>query len=1493
VQTLLADHGDRLTVAAHNGPTTTVVSGDPAALEELRASVERQGAFFQLVKVDYASHSAQMDPLRDELLDALAGIAAGPTSIPMLSTVTADLVSGPECDSHYWIRNIRDPVLFAQAIESLARGGHDIFVEVSPHPILTGAIAECLRHAARDGAALSSLRRGEDGRGSILGSLGSLYALGYPVDWSRLHGSRGRVVPLPSYPWQREHFWLDKRVMTDGAQGGPTGKGLLGRSLASSVQVGMYFWERDLSVSGVPYLGDHRVQELAVLPAAAYLEMALAATAEVLGDGPHLLEKVTFEKALFLPENEPKTVQLAMAAQMGGATFQFLSRDTSSAGAAATWTRHAAGAVRVLDPAAQAPVTEHEPIGAIQARCQETLSGPDLYRAVQERGLHYGPSFQGLERLWRREGEALGRLRASVEVESSAKAYRIHPALLDACFHVVAAALPKSIVGDDQLYLPVSVASMRLHAQPGLTLWSHAIVHPVPAEKPDTIEADVVAFDDAGQVVVEVRGLGLQRVEQQRSELRDWLYEVRWTTKALTDQARALDPLPPEQRGRWLVFADAHGAAESLRGLLEARGEHCVLLSRTANAREFLAEAFGPDQPAWRGIVHMWSLDTAAVDETTAATLADAREAGCVSALHLVQALAGADRGDAPRLWLVTQGAQAVGVPVDSVSIAQAPLWGLGKTIAVEHPELHCTRIDLGPAGGPEEIRALFHELWLNDGEDEVALRGGERYVPRLVRRSPEPTAPQPVVVSGDQPFRLEVPTVGVLDNFVLRSTRRRSPGAGEVEIRVAASGLNFRDVLTALGLVPPAFDNRLEFGFECAGTIVTVGEGVERFRVGDEVIAGARATLASYAIAPEALVVPKPHHLSFEAAATIPIAYMTAYYALHHMGRLRAGERVLIHAAAGGVGLAAVQIAQRIGAEIFATAGSPEKREFLHSLGIRHVMDSRSLAFAGQVRELTDDRGVDVVLNSLAGDFIPASLSTLAPGGRFLEIGKVDVLKNTPLGMGLLEKNVAFFVIDLAQLFKTRLDFCRSVLEEATGFLQEETFKPLPFQVFPVSQAVDAFRHLAQAKHIGKVILSLQEPEVSVMPAPHDEVLVRADGTYLITGGFGGLGLAVARWLAEQGARHLVLMGRSGPSSGEAKEALETLQRAGVEVAVAHGDVAREADVARVLNGVRAHLPPLRGVVHAAGVLDDGILLQQDSERFARVMAPKIDGAWALHTLTADDPLDFFVLFSSGASVLGSPGQGNYVAANAFLDALAHHRRARGLPGLSINWGAWAEVGLATRADRVKHLTAQGILPFTPAQGTRMLADLLRQNAPQLTALQIDWSKLLAVYSPPLLSELAQEVAARIGAAAPSRDGLTREHLEAAAPGARHELLQEFLVNQIARVLRCSPAKVDVHQPLTRLGIDSLMAVELKNRIEANLTIKLPVVALLKGPSLATLAAELLKQVGMAATGESAPPIVRQETAAELLSRVDQLSEAEVDTLLRSADDARPEERR
>jgi len=824
----------------------------------------------------------------------------------------------------------------------------------------------------------------------------------------------------------------------------------------------------------------------------------------------------------------------------------------------------------------------------------------------------------------------------------------------------------------------------------------------------------------------------------------DWLYKLEWQAKAYSREAY----FQPDRPGSWLIFSDSRGVGDALAERLEARGETCIMVfpgetysaaeqhhfwinpTSPADLEQLLQDTRSPNYPPYRGVLHLWSLETAgSPEDTTLASLQAAQTLGCCNALLLVQALAKAGLPVPSRLWLVTCGAQAVGTESAAVSVAQAPLWGLGRVIALEHPEFQCACIDLEPGSEIVEIQPLFQELWSHDYEDQVAFRRSVRYVPRLVRMASDSqgaSISQPgengsrLKIPATQSFELDISKPGQLDTLALRPVMRHEPGPGQVEIQVHAVGLNYRDVLKAMGVYP---GEPIPFGAECSGKIARTGKDVEDFQIGDEVIAIAPASFTRFATTYSALVVAKPHHLSFEEAATIPVTFLTAHYALNHLARMSKGERVLIHASAGGVGLSAVQLAQRAGAEIFATAGSPEKRAFLQYIGVKHVLDSRSLAFADEVMQLTEGKGVDIVLNSLPGEYIPKSFSTLAPYGRFLEIGKTDIYLNRSLDLYPFYNNLSYFAIDLDRLCRDRPALVRSLFLELVEYFKNGTLKPLPRYVFPIQEVEGAFRYLTQRKNIGKVVVSLQD---AVQQQPSETTItLRSDATYLITGGLGSLGLLIAHWMAHQGVRHLVLMGRQGVT-GSTRAAIDALEKTGAQVAVARADVAQEEQVASVLARIGDSMPPLRGVIHAAGVLDDGLLLNLDQERLSAVMAPKVQGAWNLHALTLNTPLDFFVLFSSVASVLGSPGQGSYAAANAFLDALSHQRRALRLPSLTINWGPWAAVGMAARSDQSRRLALLGMDAIAPQQGLQVLESLLRQDAAQIVAVSAHWQQML-----------------------------------------------------------------------------------------------------------------------------------------------------------------------
>ncbi|NES18398.1 MAG: SDR family NAD(P)-dependent oxidoreductase, partial [Symploca sp. SIO3E6] len=598
-------------------------------------------------------------------------------------------------------------------------------------------------------------------------------------------------------------------------------------------------------------------------------------------------------------------------------------------------------------------------------------------------------------------------------------------------------------------------------------------------------------------------------------------------------------------------------------------------------------------------------------------------------------------------------------------------------------------RIDLDPQQTAEtQAEALFQEIWSEDMEDQVAWRGDSRYVARLVASPHQQAISQQQQLVPSQPFKLGSSQKGSLDNLILEPTTRRSPAAGEVEIRVKSTGLNFRDVLIALDIYP----GEPIMGGDCAGEIVAVGAEVKGFQVGDSVMTMAQGTFSKYVSVNASYVVLKPENLSFEEAASIPINFLTAYYALHHVAQISAGDRILIHAAAGGTGMAAVQIAQQAGAEVFATA-SPPKWEALRQMGVKHIMNSRTYEFADQVMEITQGQGVNIVLNSLtSGDFITKSMSVLSLQGRFVEIAKRGVWALSQVAE--IRPDISYFLVDLVGESQRQPELIDSMLHELADKLSNSLLQPPPLKVFPMEEVISAFRYMQQAKNIGKIVVTQTTQQADAIKPLN----FREDSTYLITGGMGGLGLLVARWMVDKGAKHLVLLGRRSPDDATSQKIRE-LETAGAQVVVEKADVSDLESMTRVLHKIEQSNLPLAGVIHSAGMLSDGVLENQSWSSFEQVMAPKVQGAWHLHQLTQNQPLDFFVLFSSVASLLGSPGQGNHSAANGFLDGLAHYRRAIGLPGLSIHWGAVSQVGEAAELGADVRLQKQGMAVISPNQ--------------------------------------------------------------------------------------------------------------------------------------------------------------------------------------------------
>jgi acyl transferase domain-containing protein/phospholipid N-methyltransferase/acyl carrier protein len=938
---------------------------------------------------------------------------------------------------------------------------------------------------------------------------------------------------------------------------------------------------------------------------------------------------------------------------------------------------------------------------------------------------------------------------------------------------------------------------------------------------------------------------------------------------------------------RRLLLADCTGVAEQLAQHLRKSGA-CIataiagkefsrrgewdfvvdpldLASMERLLREARAVMGGPLDE----IVHLWSLDADIRRTNTVDALSQATARLQGGLLHLAQAIS---KGESAPLILVTRGGVDLGgQPVAPVA---ATVWGWGRAFRLENRELRCINVDLDPGDEPASLEQLLATLYRTDDEPQIAWRDRQSHVARLSIAGTQ-AKEKP---NDSSPTKLVAHSRGVLDGLKLEPAPRQVPQAGQVEIRVRAAGLNFRDVLAVLDMYP---GDRGPLGSECAGTVVAVGPGVENLRVGDEVVAIAPGAFASHVLADARLVVPRPKALSPIEAASLPNVFLTAQWALERLGGMKAGDRVLIHAAAGGVGLAAIELAKRAGAEIFATAGSEDKRSFLRTLGIRHIFNSRTLDFAEQIRAATQGRGVDLVLNSLAGDFIGASMSIVAQGGAFLEIGRNDIWSHERVRE--VRPDVRYHTIDLGKDYAATPELIRPMLIAVLDDVANGRLNRPPLRAFPLRDSAAAFRYMAQAKHIGKIVLT--QP----WEAGGETLKVRADASYLISGGLTGLGLASAQWLAQRGARSIVLIGRRAPSDATLG-AIRTLEDGGVRVSVVQADVSNESDVRRVIATMRAEgLPKLAGVIHSAGTLADGAINTQTIESYERVFAAKIYGAWLLDEVTRDQPLDFIALFSSAAGLLGSAGQTNHAAANAYMDALAARLREEGRPAISIQWGAWAEIGAAASESVAGRLAERGMLPIKPKQGLRALEVVLDRAPTVVGVIAADWNRMVQQW-PDTVRRYAERLidagTTRVAAVAPQKErpqptnqsGLVAR-LEAAPVGKRRGLLQSEIRALALGVLSLPPTHpIDLKAPLNGLGLDSLMAVELRNLLARAVGRTLPATLLFDYPSIDALTGHLATMLALEPVQES--PVISNASADDLLAQVEQMSDEELDRL-------------
>ncbi len=1117
---LLNDFAKDISIAVISGPASTVLSGNPGTIKKVMESLESQNLFCKLVNVDVASHSPQMDSLRTELIDGLSELNPLTPKIPFYSTVTGHRGDELTFNANYWMDNIRKPVLFAAAIDELLENGHSDFIEIGPHPVLLGSIQQSLQPSHRHVRVFPSLRRDTPEREVMLRTLGQLYAEGFSIDWKKLYPIRGNYVHLPTIPWQRQRYWIDKKpsgsknAWHQAVENHP----LLGERMNLANSPASFVWQTTTDDSILNFLGDHRIGNEILFPAAGYIEMTLQSAKDTGLNNSYTVCDFAFDESMILIKGKSRTIQSILSpGKEDSFTFSIYSRAAEKE----KWTLHAS-ATLIKNPETEDSGSSngihHDSI--LQQSTTQFTSG-EFYDLLQSRGVTYGPGFRSVQHVWTKDAESLGYISLPESLRHETEVYQIHPAILDGCLQVLAATQNAS--HEQSFYLPTGCKQIRFFSKPGQFTWSHVSLRSEAKESTDILNADIRLYDNNGQTIAELTEFRLQHtsrhVRRLLSEQDTWLYQLQWQIKTES----CTTTLSAGDKKHWLILADDEGLGEELAKQIEVNGDHCHLLfcsealekikkGNDDSLVELIENRVNEISSPLYGVIHLWSFSTTSVPATNGSI--DAMQIdGSMSLLYLVQILARRMAG-IPRLWLVTRGAQQV-KPDEPLAIEQAPIWGLGKVISFELPEFKCVRIDLDPQHqDAETIPLLVKELSTDGREDQIAYRDGVRFVHRLL------------------PFTL-------------------------------------------------------------------------------------------------------------------------------------------------------------------------------------------------------------------------------------------NTLWNTP-----------------AMIFKP-------------------------------------------------------------------------DSTYLITGGLGGLGIKTAEWMSQRGAKHLVLLGRSKPSSS-VMNMVDQMRNKGVEVVISQADVSSPDQLKNVFDKIKDEMPVLRGVIHAAGVLDDGSLLNLNRERMEKVMTPKLDGTWNLHSATLDLSLDFFVLFSSAVSVLGSPGQGNYAAASAYPDAFAYYRRSLGLPAISINWGPWAEVGLAAETtERLKgqNASTQHLIKIIKIdRGLEILEQLINEPTPQIMVLPFDLKNLIELYPTAAGLPFLEEV------------GGSETHV--ARLYARPKLRQQYVVprNEVERKLAqlwqqtLHIDRVGVHDSFFELGGDSVLAAQVLALAQKSFGIRINPQDAFKAFTIDRLA-EMLKE--------------------QILSKIEEMSEDEAQRLL------------
>jgi acyl transferase domain-containing protein/NADPH:quinone reductase-like Zn-dependent oxidoreductase/acyl carrier protein len=1394
-------------LAAVNSRTSVTLSGDADRLAEIAAELAGRGIFARRLRVQLPYHSHLMDPILGELRTALADLTPRPATVPMYSTVTGALAGGAGCNAQYWCENLRRPVRFADAVDCVIGAGSRIFVEVGPHPVLAAHIGELLRAADETGGCVPTLSRTRTDSASLRETLAGLYEAG-ALDVEAAAASPSRHARLPRYPWQRARL---HKELTELAQqrfgGGRDTYAMLGD--ADLDRPGT--WRLRVGTELLPWIDDHVVDGVRIMPGAAYLDAALSAAAVRRPTGPVALEQIRFVAPLVMAGGDLPILECVVEES----SERFLIRSRSARGA--VWTINACGRV-VAGAFEPGKVAVPDPGELL------TVEPETLYRALADRGLSYGPAFRRATSLWTAPDLVVATLDAAIARDSG---HLAHPAVVEAALQVVALLWPGTGDPAAGAIVPIGVREVRLFgAFPDQVT---VVARRVPDAR---MQADIDLVDAEQHVCLRIRGARFGSPSPgggALARLGEIFYEEQWQPREPVDRG----VLPPAGRTATVVVSldggqtprAARVAAGAAHAYPIATGRAGVELE-SALAERLRAAVSNPAADRLHVCVVAGAMADDVADLWTLKRIALAVESFLDTELVERMVCLG---GDSVYLTLVTERAFVHQGDTVGPNPRHAALAGARRVLLNEQSRLRWRLVDIEPDTTDEDLAAdlAVPGAYCLDNSDEIYLRGGRRWAPvvgkTLAGRLELADRAEPIT-DPEANFRLELPPSRALSDLAWRRCGRRAPGPGEVELRMQVVGLNHKDPLKIIGLLGEQELAGTYFGdmpgMEGTGTVVRAGPDVTAPRVGEVVAVASRGMLSRYHTTSADAVTAGMADLD-PGWCTSATVFGVAEYALLHVARLQPGETVLVHGAAGGVGSAAIQVALVRGARVIGTARTDERRAQVLAAGAQHALHSRTLNFVDDVLRITNGRGADVVISTAPGEILRQNFTAVAEFGRIVEVGKADICNKGLLELANFDRNLSYHSVDLDRMYALRRPELRALIGEVYAKIRAGTYRALRYELYPAEQVAAAFDQVIRSSRTARVAVSLDDPP-PVRPQL-SEVVIDPAARYLITGGFGVFGLATGRWLVGKGARRLVLLDREGARTGSARTQLDAWRMAGVEVREERVDVTDPAAVAAAVAGAHGPDHPLRGIFHAAGEVDDNRIAAMDFDSIARVYRPKAHGARALRdaVLAAGIELDQFVFYSSAGSMFGIAGQYNYTAANLAVQAYAEAITRSGGVALSVGWGHLAGGGGMAGSDAVaKYLEMAGFDSIPVDEATVYLEQALRLGVTQAAVLPVDWVKLAAAM--PRLGRTGR-VAGRVAAAAEDNSAAARLRAELAALDdvKQGEVVAQMLAEQLAAVLGVSPESIEMSVPTSELGWDSLMAVEFAARVNKSLGVE------------------------------------------------------------------------